>query len=542
MSNQLPCRKQNQRGSEGNENFLKSARLTHRSKHTSRAMESAADAAERRHFHEVLHSFRDYAAWVGLEVRRREAHLARLPPRYLDRLPSGSQEAKLAALRNAVALNQALLDAICDAQIESGFGGSFSAGAATDAIASTGTRPTSSEAHFSKARSTLHQFARDWSAEGAPERESSYGVLLKLLKEALPVTPANANQQRVLIPGCGLGRLVFDAAAARYAAQGNEFSLQMLFASHYILNCLPEAEEGGAADGQVHLCPWIHDPSNHLRPEDMMRVVSVPDVLPASLLTTNTGADMSMTAGDFVEIYGTPEHVGAWDAVLTCFFLDTAPIAFEYIDVIHRVLRPGGVWLNCGPLQFHWAGPSPEGEADSSSSSSSSGEGEHPHSHGAVASVSGGAHQCRSSEGGGGHHHHHSSHQHDHPHPHPLPHPQHQHQHQPPHPASEEAHGPNDSAPVSSASTAACLPASSPSLPPPPAAAAPPRVDDRYARAVEFTYSELRHAIIASGFTMAREGTGRTTYAANSRGLARTLYTTLNFVAVKGSGGGDHAE
>ena len=37
-----------------------------------------------------------------------------------------------------------------------------------------------------------------------------------------------------------------------------------------------------------------------------------------------------------------------WDAVVTCFFVDTAPVVVEYIETIHSMLRPGGVWVSMG--------------------------------------------------------------------------------------------------------------------------------------------------------------------------------------------------
>jgi carnosine N-methyltransferase len=37
----------------------------------------------------------------------------------------------------------------------------------------------------------------------------------------------------------------------------------------------------------------------------------------------------SFAAGDFLEIYGNEANVGAWDAVVTCFFIDTAPVVLE---------------------------------------------------------------------------------------------------------------------------------------------------------------------------------------------------------------------
>lgn len=56
-----------------------------------------------------------------------------------------------------------------------------------------------------------------------------------------------------------------------------------------------------------------------IRPNDRCCYFSQPTVdmnlLPGSL---------SMCAGDFVEVYSTPENEGAFDAVVTCFFIDTA--------------------------------------------------------------------------------------------------------------------------------------------------------------------------------------------------------------------------
>ena len=42
--------------------------------------------------------------------------------------------------------------------------------------------------------------------------------------------------------------------------------------------------------------------------------------------------DMSMVAGEFVEIYSKQEN--KWDCVVTCFFLDTAHNIIECIECI----------------------------------------------------------------------------------------------------------------------------------------------------------------------------------------------------------------
>ncbi|KAJ6870212.1 carnosine N-methyltransferase-like isoform X6 [Populus alba x Populus x berolinensis] len=50
----------------------------------------------------------------------------------------------------------------------------------------------------------------------------------------------------------------------------------------------------------------------------------------------------SMCGGDFVEVYSDPSQVGVWDAVVTCFFIDTAHNIVEYIEIISRILKDGG--------------------------------------------------------------------------------------------------------------------------------------------------------------------------------------------------------
>ena len=70
-----------------------------------------------------------------------------------------------------------------------------------------------------------------------------------------------------------------------------------------------------------------------------------------------------MSAGDFCEIYGRAELAGTYDAIITCFFVDTAPVVVDYVQVIHQALRPGGVWINFGPLLYHWTSDS-EGNGD----------------------------------------------------------------------------------------------------------------------------------------------------------------------------------
>lgn len=48
-----------------------------------------------------------------------------------------------------------------------------------------------------------------------------------------------------------------------------------------------------------------------------------------------------MIAGDFIEVYARDENQGAFDSVVTSFFIDTAHNVIQYIEIILKVLKPG---------------------------------------------------------------------------------------------------------------------------------------------------------------------------------------------------------
>lgn len=200
-------------------------------------------------------------------------------------------------------------------------------------------RPTGE--FLSKVLSTLRQICREWSTEGLPERQATFQPIIDELNSIFP-NDADRHNIRILVPGCGLGRLAHDLIEQGYTVQGNEFSYFMLFTSFFILNRCKEVD-------QFTIYPYLFDKSNCWKSEDRLRGVTFPDKTLASTIT-NRQNSFSMCAGDFLEIVKDTQ----FDAVVTAWFIDTANDIFKYIDAIYDALPENGIWINVGPLTWHF--------------------------------------------------------------------------------------------------------------------------------------------------------------------------------------------
>ncbi|KAE9586516.1 putative S-adenosyl-L-methionine-dependent methyltransferase [Lupinus albus] len=195
-----------------------------------------------------------------------------------------------------------------------------------------------------KVRCIIRNIVRDWAAEGKNERDQCYMPILEELNTLFP-NRSKDSPPACLVPGAGLGRLALEISRLGFVCQGNEFSYYMMICSSFILNNSETA-------GEWTIYPWIHSNCNSLSDSDQLRPVSIPDIHPASAGITE---GFSMCGGDFVEVYNDPSQEGTWDAVVTCFFIDTAHNIVEYIEIISKILKDGGVWINFGPLLYHFA-------------------------------------------------------------------------------------------------------------------------------------------------------------------------------------------
>ena len=313
-------------------------------------------------------------------THRRRQHFYALPRGHQALLsaPPFSILETLSNIDDAIDTNADIADSILASGLEA-FGID---GDGTDNDESTVTFPwhgMATPADIDKARSTLRQLYRDWSGEGACERSAHYEPLLADLRRLFPlrfqamrgssvatlesVAPdimearskalAARGDIRVLVPGAGLGRLVFEICRLGFAAEGNELAFHALLAGHWALN--------GLAIGQTHdLYPFAFAFANQVSRERQLRAVQVPDRHPGQTLATvaaeceGWAGSMSMSAAEFVLLYASEEHAGRYDAVVTSFFVDTAPNVVRYVETIWHTLKEGGYWLNLGPLLWHF--------------------------------------------------------------------------------------------------------------------------------------------------------------------------------------------
>ncbi|KAF8879826.1 N2227-like protein-domain-containing protein [Infundibulicybe gibba] len=299
---------------------------------------SSSDIEEEQiHFANVIATFQNYTQNSLAANNRRRKDIYALPKADQDLLEKLGYKQKLDDVDNAIVANSDFLSQIvADPEI---FGHDLGSEDEQDANDGTPDSQITEATKFDmdKLRSTLKQFVRDWSEEGKEERDNCYKPMEDaLLEHFADISPADRGKRRVLVPGAGLGRLAYNVAN---------------------LGVYPGVATGRTSEiNKYTFYPYVHTFSNAIARGDILRPVSIPDVLPSAL---PPGSNFSLVAGDFEEIYGTdadPDEpqAGQWDAILTCFFIDTAKNIVNYLRIIHKILAPGGVWINLGPLLWHF--------------------------------------------------------------------------------------------------------------------------------------------------------------------------------------------
>ena len=178
--------------------------------------------------------------------------------------------------------------------------------------------------------------SRDWTIERKKERETNYKPIIEMAQKYLQ------KNSKILLPGAALLRLGYELALLGYNIDANDYNFFNVILCDYLFN--------KSKKNQFEFQPLIRSFSNYLTEDAVFRKFSFPD----EDINLEGKGKMTMLAGDFTKIYN--DKPGFYDCVITCFFIDTAKNIMEYVEVIEKVLKKGGIWINFGPLTYHWIG------------------------------------------------------------------------------------------------------------------------------------------------------------------------------------------
>ena len=304
-------------------------------------MSSAAkDPEEYRHLRSIVSAFFNYQIDSLRDVTRMERDFKSIGEKYLKKLSFNYME-RIEKLKHAIFQNYKFLLKIADP-----YKNMFKLYKASSGEVLM--EPLIVEGKdIIKMRSTLRLFIRDWAIDGIDERNSTYKPILNELKNYFKDKSKKdfENGINVLVPGAGLGRLMYEIAKLGFKSQGNEFSYYMLLCSNYIFN-------NTTKENEFVIQPLIHSFSNIYDEEAPFKKVMIPDENLAEELSKTETGEMSMVAGEFCRVY--KEKINFFDSVVTCYFIDTANNIIEYIETIYNILKIGGLWINFGPLLYHY--------------------------------------------------------------------------------------------------------------------------------------------------------------------------------------------
>ena len=187
---------------------------------------------------------------------------------------------------------------------------------------------------YDSATQVIAHIVRDWTFAGRNIRSSLYKWCCNELVKRIDISSSGP----ILVPGAGVGRLAYDIYSHGFTVEANELSPVMTAVANAILK--------QNISGTLH--PFLLDPlANEVDSERRYESVEFPD----TIIESSCGS-LSFTIGDFVGDYYWARQ-SAFASVVTCFFIDTATNIYEYIELIKCLLKPNGLWINVGPVQWH---------------------------------------------------------------------------------------------------------------------------------------------------------------------------------------------
>ncbi|CAA7260470.1 unnamed protein product [Cyclocybe aegerita] len=185
-------------------------------------------------------------------------------------------------------------------------------------------------ADLGRVQESLKHFLQDWSKEGAAERTRIFAPILDFRARLF------------------LAEREVDAAAG-YDTTANELSFFMTLPLRFLL--FPKTT---TTPIEHILCPYAHRFSHQRTNDSLFRGISFPDVAPRLRPTFRLVEEGFTKLKAHHPTKMMHMYMDRYNYVVTLFFIDTSLDLLSTLNHIHTLLRPGGTWINLGPLL--WTG------------------------------------------------------------------------------------------------------------------------------------------------------------------------------------------
>ena len=186
---------------------------------------------------------------------------------------------------------------------------------------------------------------RDWTLESKPERDNNYGNVLNQVKLYFNFDDKNLmknNNFKALVPGTGCSRMTFELAKRGFEVEANDFCFIYILTVDYLFNYSHKNE--------FQFCPSIHSFANSYSESAVIKKYSFPDIDIKDELEKSEAKPITFIKGDFLLKYKGMKD--KFDLIVTLFFIDVSKNIIEYVEIMHDLLKKGGVWVNLGCLDY----------------------------------------------------------------------------------------------------------------------------------------------------------------------------------------------
>ena len=289
-------------------------------------------------FKVVLQEMADYSKNCEHILKNLEKGYLALPKNHLEKLPFNYKD-KIEKVKQGIKLNQDFYNKVLSLY--------------TPKFDYIKIRPEDQEEHRYFEESLIREFfmsclMRDWTLESKPERDNNYGNVLKEVKKYFNYDDKELmkkNNYKVLVPGTGCNRMGFELAKRGFEVEVNDFCFIYILCDDYLFNYSHKNE--------FQFCPSIHSFCNHYSEASVIKKFAFPDVDIREELEKNEAKPIKFVKGDFLLKYKGKKDL--YDCIVTLFFIDVSKNIVEYVEIMHDLLKKGGVWINLGCLDYFYS-------------------------------------------------------------------------------------------------------------------------------------------------------------------------------------------